>query len=117
MVEGLPDDVAGSLLTVVEHREQLAVEAALDDEHRVDRDVQAEAVAGEFGRQGVGQARHVGDFFFVVVRVLIVLAVTEIFHQASRRVAQVQRHVIGFGLLHVFAQGAEGGVERVGFWR
>ena len=58
VVEGLPDDVAGSLLTVVEHREQLAVEAALDDEHRVDRDVQAEpwrvsSAVRESGRHGM----------------------------------------------------------------
>ena len=61
VVEGLPDggDLAGPRLAVVEHREQLAVRAALDDEHRVDRDVQAEPVAGELGRQRVGQERHV----------------------------------------------------------
>ncbi len=61
VVEGLPDggDVAGPRLAVVEHREQVAVRAALDNEHRVDRDVQAEPVAGELGRQRVRQERHV----------------------------------------------------------
>src|SRR5260221_8817861 len=38
------------------------------------------------------QARHVGDRVVFVVRVLIALAVREIFHQLRRRVAQVQRH-------------------------
>ena len=61
VVEGLPDDVdlAGPGLVAVEHGEQLAVRIALDDEHGVDRDVQAEPVAGELGRQRVGKERHV----------------------------------------------------------
>src|SRR5262249_55743180 len=64
----------------------------------------------------VGQALHVRDFFFVVVRVLIVLAVTKIFHEAGWRIAEVQRNGIGFGLLHVFVNCAESSVEGIGFW-
>jgi hypothetical protein len=60
VVEGLPDDadLTGPRL-VVEHGEQLALRTALDNEHGLDRNVQAEPVACELGRQGVRQERHV----------------------------------------------------------
>ena len=59
VVEGLPAGGLRGGRVVVEHGEQLAVGAPLDDEHRVDRDVQAEPVAGQLGRERVGEERHV----------------------------------------------------------
>ena len=54
--------VSGSLVggwVVVEHGEQLAGSASPDHVHRVERDVQAEPVAGQLGRERVGEERHV----------------------------------------------------------
>src|SRR5713101_690320 len=65
----------------------------------------------------VGEALHVGDFFFCVVGVLVAFAVAKMFHQACGRVAQVQRDGISFGFVYVFEDFAVCGVQRVGFWR
>src|SRR6266404_1333117 len=73
-------------------------------------------VVGAVG-EVVGEALHVRDFVLVLVRVLVAFAVADIFHQARRRVAQVQRDGIGFGFVNVFDDFAVSGIERVGFWR
>ena len=61
VVEGLPNgvDLTGLPLAVPEHGEQFTVRTALDLEHGVDRDVHAEPVAGELGRQRVGEEGHI----------------------------------------------------------
>ena len=63
--------------------------------------------------QAVGQALHVGDFRLQIVRVLISLAVAQRLHQPSRRVAQMQRHRLLRGALHVLLHRAVSHVHRV----
>ena len=63
--------------------------------------------------QIVGQALHVGDFLFQVVRVLISLAIADCLHQAGWRVSQMQRHRVLRGSLDIFLHRAVGGVERI----
>ena len=63
--------------------------------------------------QAAGQALHVRDLVFGGVGVLIVLAVTDCFHQAGGRVAQVQGDGLGGGLFYILNDGSVGGVERV----
>ena len=67
--------------------------------------------------QTVGQALHVSNLIFGVVRVLIILAVAEAFHQAGGSVAQVQGNGLSGGLLDILLDGAVRGVKRVRFWR
>ena len=45
-----------------------------------------------FAEKRIGQALHIRNFFFCVVRVLVSLAVAEIFHQLGRRVPYHKRH-------------------------
>ena len=59
------------------------------------------------------EAFHVGDAAFDVVRVLVVLAVVEVLHEAGGRVAQVQRDGLGGGVFDIAQDGAVGGVEGV----
>ena len=65
----------------------------------------------------VGEAGHVGNFFFEIVGVFVAFAVANIFHEAGDGVAEMERDGIGFGFVHVFEDFAVGGVNGIGFWR
>jgi hypothetical protein len=59
VVEGLPAGVLRGRRVIVVDGEQLTRVVAADGEHRVERDVQAEPVAGQLGGERVGDERHV----------------------------------------------------------
>jgi hypothetical protein len=62
----------------------------------------------------VGKTFHISsDFGLKVVRVLIAFAVSDLFHQGGDRVADVKRHWLGGGRLHIFQHLAVSGVERI----
>src|SRR5260370_26049356 len=71
------------------------------------------SAAGEIVRE----AGHVCDFIIEIVGVFVALAVTDIFHEASDGVADVERHWLVFGFVNVIDDFAVGGVNRVGLRR
>ena len=56
---------------------------------------------------------HVGDLACDIVRILIVLAVSETFHEARGSVAQMERDGLGGGLFDVLLYGGVCGVKRI----
>ena len=68
-------------------------------------------LAHRVGETGLLQ-RHAA---FGIVVVAVILAVTDLFHQFGRRIAQMQRHRLGAEFDHIAFGGLECGVGGVGF--